>query len=180
MSDKYLRYRDCTISLTDKFKFAVTGDIHFGGSNTFASMDEAKEAVDQQLKIKGIKAKRKVALTVINDFSGKLETIHGIHATRGDLLGLTESGSYNNSSDALPNVDWIAELVEERIRLHARINEIGHALRKYRIAHYRGRMNNDAHEYEEAIKVLEQEHADKTKLAQQVNDRPPVVYKVPT
>lgn len=176
-----VKYRDHNITLTDEMLFVVNGpafDIQSDYKLTFPSLQQAKEKIDNQIKLKGIKEKRRLALPVINSHNGKEETVHGIHSRNGNLLGITESGGYS-APDVFPPVPWIVDLLEEQRRLQKRIGDIHKAIHPFRIGNYRGHKLSDPDKYGNALQELEEEYAKLSKEAKDTNNRMLVKYPDP-
>lgn len=163
-----------TIALNADFRFLVTGPMFEGettGNSTFDSVFQAKQEIAGRLEAhaKQARAANSLRLTVY-DAAGKQATIHGVHISRGSLLGVDEVGpaapGTGRDGDAYPFVPWLADLLKERIVVVERLSAIQRKLRFYAIRRNRTHTRIRAVDYDRVIAELETEYAEKTEKAQ--------------
>jgi len=135
-----VEYRGYSIEVTKPlYAFVVTGpgfsdeDGETGQRGTsFTRLAEAKEAIDGKIELLAKKRRTKIALHVLDRF-GKPATVTGIHIGTGKLLGIEHKDGYT-AADVFPDVPWIKSLLEERVRLYKRSEEIKRIIHAYRIS----------------------------------------------
>jgi hypothetical protein len=145
-------YAGHTITVSNDMTFTVAGP-HVN-NNYIDSARAAREMIDKAVANANKQARARLAITVIS-YNGEEQTVRGLHAGHGTVLGVKDL--------FFPNVKWVADLLKERMRLKARMAEIADAIAGYGISY---RWHEASRDYEGAIARLQKEIADKTALAQ--------------
>lgn len=148
-------YDGCTITLNDFFKFVVDKI----ENRSFASYEEATNAIDNQRKSKEATNRRKISVKVLDD-KGNPHELTGIHAGNGNLVLKPPIGGYRTSSYL--DLPVIAEAIKRLCELEDHTARLRSLMRKFELKG--GGHSFDSSKHPEEMYRLEKDIARITKL----------------
>lgn len=159
-------YKDHKITLTHNWRFAVEGPLfnperQGAFADAYDSLADAKQVIDARLvaAAKQKKAEADYAEHVLDE-SGRPQTVRGVHASHGTLLGVGDTGFvYPANSDVLR--DRLTRLAKARAEVDALVRET----QAYRISIRRAYGRTKPEEYDALLQKFSDELAEKIKKA---------------
>jgi len=128
---RHLPYRGHGITITNNFRFQVTGpEFEYKRETPVLTVEEAKKMIDKAVELKAKAKALKFSKIVLND-AGDLITVLGFNRTDGDLK---VAGEANTGRYVYPNVPWIAAALKNLANHRQEMDEIITKLHDLRVS----------------------------------------------
>lgn len=160
-------YKGETITLTKHGRFKFQSDETDGDPATYASLDDAKNAIDKALATRVQAARQSVALPALTN-DGRSITITGIRRGTGDYLFKGAEKDYHTTPDYV-DTPTVRALLGKKLALENESRRLGQLLQPATLhRRYRAYKNDTSESYAAALALMVSEYNDTLAKAEEL------------
>ena len=116
-----------TISDETRMLFEVSGPLI---NETFCEYSAARVKIDDAAGKHEAQTRRRISVAVLDE-KGRPQTVTGVHAAKGNVLGLQKDLQRYGYPDYYPNVAWITDTINHVAELTKQIEALNSKLRPF-------------------------------------------------